>query len=513
MPRIVDDDDDDEADGEDVVESVPPTEIGEDSAGSLEDFIEDDGGVPPANEFATARLEDLIWFVELQLRGLDPPAKLAGLFKAAQRAYEKLASDTTVLACQAEADWKPNFRGLLKKAYAARVKVDLRKDSVRDDATCVACGRSEERSKFRLDLAGAYDLNEFCQPVDLQSKWLAFEDNHELTPVDYGIFYLGTECLRKLKTAFLLRNYMSDLINEVTCLFGEPLADDEFASGAFHDGQFVLFKGVDIAETYREARRTLEYAVANRHCEPPALVVDADFFKRIDQRRMSLGLTDKMLYDRGVRVVDHGHDEDGDDDEGGLGDAGDERCGRGEAGPSRVEPEGSVAGSAFSDSEPDDGPAMRTRTKTGAKAPAKAAAKGKGKGKAVESPIRKSKRKAAAQGQRGEPKRSARAVSEDDETVEGSGAEEEEEGEEAAAPAAAPAAAAPRPPALPSVASLAGLSRADAKLPSRKKALAALHHLAGQLLAHDMEKEAGIVAAAAFTAQEMMNELAEARAR
>ena len=146
----------------------------------------------------------------------------------------------------------------------------------------------------------------------------------------YGVFYLGTECLRKFKTAFLLRNFMSDLINEVLCLLGDPLADDEFASGAFHEGQFVLFKGVDIVEKYQSMRSKLEYAVANRHCEPPALVLDTDFFERIDKRRTSLGLTDKMLYDRGVRVVDHGHEEGGGDDEGGLGDAGDQRCGRGE---------------------------------------------------------------------------------------------------------------------------------------------------------------------------------------
>ena len=322
-PRIEED--------EDIVESVPETEVGEDTAGSLDDFIEDDGdgrdGRGAAGEFVTARLDDVVWFIELQLRDVAPPAEHAGLYLAARRAYEKLASDITVLACQAEADWRPNFRKLLKKAYGARVKLDPRKDAVRKEAVCIACGRSEERSKFRLDLAGAYDLHELCQPVNLQSRWLDFEDNHQLAPVDFGVFYLGTECLRKFKTAFLLRNFMSDLINEVLCLLGDPLADDEFASGAFHEGQFVLFKGVDIVEKYQSMRSKLEYAVANRHCEPPALVLDTDFFERIDKRRTSLGLTDKMLYDRGVRVVDHGHEEGGGDDEGGLGDAADENCG------------------------------------------------------------------------------------------------------------------------------------------------------------------------------------------
>ena len=111
-------------------------------------------------------------------------------------------------------------------------------------------------------------------------------------------------------------------------------------------------------------------------------------------------------------------------------------------------------------------------------------------------------------------------MSDDDATVADDEDEEEGEGEEgeAAAPAPAPEPAlpaAPRPPrpSLPSVSSLAALARADAKLPSRKKSLAALHHLAGQLVAKDMHEEAGIVAAAAFTAQEMMNELAQARAR
>ena len=296
-PRIEED--------EDIVESVPETEVGEDTAGSLDDFIEDDGdgrdGRGAAGEFVTARLDDVVWFIELQLRDVAPPAEHAGLYLAARRAYEKLASDITVLACQAEADWRPNFRKLLKKAYGARVKLDPRKDAVRKEAVCIACGRSEERSKFRLDLAGAYDLHELCQPVNLQSRWLDFEDNHQLAPVDFGVFYLGTECLRKFKTAFLLRNFMSDLINEVLCLLGDPLADDEFASGAFHEGQFVLFKGVDIVEKYQSMRSKLEYAVANRHCEPPALVLDTDFFERIDKRRTSLGLTDKMLYDRGSR--------------------------------------------------------------------------------------------------------------------------------------------------------------------------------------------------------------------
>ena len=119
-----------------------------------------------------------------------------------------------VLANQAEADWKANFRALLKQATGARVKVDHRKDSVREEAVCIACGRDEERSKFRLDLAGGYKPYDFCQPCDLRGKLKEYRYEGD-EAFDFGIFYLGTECLRKLKTAFQLRNFMADLVADV----------------------------------------------------------------------------------------------------------------------------------------------------------------------------------------------------------------------------------------------------------------------------------------------------------
>ena len=95
--------------------------------------------------------------------------------------------------------------------------------------------------------------------------------------------------------------------------------------------------------------------------------------------------------------------------------------------------------------------------------------------------------------------------------------EDDETEEEAPAPSpvlevAAPAPARSKAP-MPSAVSLAAFSRADGELSSEVKAVAALHQLAGQLLTQGQHREAGIVAAGAFTAQTLLEKVKHARAR
>ena len=95
MPRIVDDDDDD--DDDDGVE--------EETEGSIANFIvndEDQEGERPS-VVPTTRFEDIVAWMELQVRRQHPPDELAEYLKGAEQAYRKLAQDMQLLASQAEA--------------------------------------------------------------------------------------------------------------------------------------------------------------------------------------------------------------------------------------------------------------------------------------------------------------------------------------------------------------------------------------------------------------------------
>lgn len=486
MPRIIDDDDENE---------------GEDSPASLRKFIvpdddDNDGSAPRV--VTPRRLEDVIGFIEQKLTG----SKLRGFedhMKAAEETYERLAHDCLVLAYQAEADWKPGFRKLLRKSIGARIKADADKDSVRDEDVCAACGRDEERSNMRLDLFGSYELRNFCQPADLEQKWGDFS-KESTTPTDYGSFYLGNECLRKFQTSFLLRTHISDLVGAVARRIKDrsPTGGLSAFGRGWKDNGFHISDDGGIALYFRNRRERLELATANRRHWPPILAANRDLFGKIDLMRTRAGWTPKFLYELGLKVIEEGNKEGADDDDPGLRDDADNDCEEGEeeeeesdgAGPSQPWPQRRA--------EAREAARAATRAQTQAQAtaegPPSTRTRGRQRdGKAPQKPV-------SPIGKRRLPKKRARGVieSSDDDTVQ----EPPDVEDEADDPADAEPDESPPAQAL----SLADLS-GEGAVPSRKKAVADLHHLAGKLTEAGMQQEARIAAAAAFVASEMLDEL------
>lgn len=492
MPRIIDDDENE----------------GEDSPASLRKFIvpddddNDDRDGPAPSVVTPRRLEDVIGFIEAELRGLQV-AGFEDHLNAARETYERLAHDCLVLAFQAEADWKPGFRKLLRKSIGARIKADADKNSVRDEDVCAACGRDEERSNMRLDLFGSYELRNLCQPADLKQKWGCFS-KESTTPTDYGSFYLGNECLRKLQTSFLLRTHISDLVGAVARRIEERASvDHAFALGTWGAKGFELTNDGGIALYFRNRRERLELATANRRHWPPILAANRELFGKIDLMRTRAGCTPKFLYELGLKVIEEGNKEGADDDDPGLRDDADNDCEEGEEEEeeeSEEESGGAGPSQAWTERRAEAREAARaaTRAQTQAQAtaegPPSTRTRGRQRdGKPPQKPV-------SPIGKRRLPKKRARGVieSSDDDTVQ----EPADVEDEADDPADAEPDESPPAQAL----SLADLS-GEGAVPSRKKAVADLHHLAGKLTELGMQQEARIAAAAAFVASEMLDEL------
>jgi hypothetical protein len=471
MPIV--DDDDDDVEEEEYEES----------------FIDDsdDLGGPRPSVVPTARFEDIVAWMELQVRRSEPPEHLAEYLKGAEAAYRKLAQDMQLLASQAEAGWCKGFARLVKRVHSARISVDPTKSRTRKKGVCAACGVKEYLSPKRLDLVGNFPMATFCRQAwswdsgedDPEEAFLNFdhmylEEREAGSKEDHGLFYLGTTCLRKFETSFMLRTLVSNLFMEIAHIYDEAekkrrckakMPTTQFATGAFGAHGFEFHPATkDLFDAYPERRQLLELATGCQRVEPPVLAVDAVLFAAVDAKRNGVGAD--ALYRRGLEAIQQRSGEDGDEDERGAPEAAED------AYATRARERGrrqSEAGPSW-----DNG-----------KAPEKLP-----------------------------PKKRVRRVAPSDD-----GDETEEE-----APASSPilevAAAAPAaPPAarskawMPSGASLAALSRADGELPSEVKAIAGLHQLAGQLLTQGQQREAGIVAAGAFTAQTLLEKLEHARAR
>ncbi len=469
MPIV--DDDDDDVEEEAYEESF------------IDDSDDDDG--PRPSIVPTARFEDIVAWMELQVRRSEPPEHLAEYLKGAEAAYRKLAQDMQLLASQAEAGWCKGFARLVKRVHSARISLDPTKSRTRRKGVCAACGVKEYLSPKRLDLVGNFPMATFCRQAwsedsgddDPAEAFFNFdhmylEEREAGSKEDHGLFYLGTTCLRKFETSFMLRTLVSDLFMDIAHIYDEAekkrrckakMPTTQFATGAFGAHGFEFHPATkDLFDAYPERRQLLELATGCQRVEPPALVVDAELFAAVDAKRNGVGAD--ALYRRGLEAIEQRRGEHGNEDERGAPEAAEDACGERARGRGGRGKRRSEAGPSW-----DNGKARE-------KVP---------------------------------PKKRVRRVAPSDD-----GDDTEQEEAPAASPILEVAPAAARSKALmPSGVSLAALSRADGELPSAVKAIAGLHQLAGQLLTQGQQREAGIVAAGAFTAQTLLEKLEHARAR
>ena len=473
MPIV--DDDDDDVEEEEYEES----------------FIDDsdDLGGPRPSVVPTARFEDIVAWMELQVRRSEPPEHLAEYLKGAEAAYRKLAQDMQLLASQAEAGWCKGFARLVKRTHSARISLDPTKSRTRKKGVCAACGVKEYLSPKRLDLVGNFPMATFCRQAwsedsgdddpaeaffNFDSMYL--EERDAGSKEDHGLFYLGTTCLRKFETSFMLRTLVSDLFMDIAHIYDEAekkrrckakMPTTQFATGAFGSHGFEFHEATrEVFDNYPERRQLLELATGCQRVEPPVLAVDAELFAAVDAKRNGVGAD--ALYRRGLEAIQQRSGEDGDEDERGA--------------PEAAEDAYATRARARGRRQSEAGPSWDN-----GKAPEKL-------------PPKKRVRRVAPSDDGDETEEEAPASSPILEVA-------------AAAPAAPPAAPARSKAWMPSGASLAALSRADGELPSEVKAIAGLHQLAGQLLTQGQQREAGIVAAGAFTAQTLLEKLEHARAR
>ena len=447
--------------------------------------------------------DDVVAYIEFQLRKKQVPEKREAWARAAKAEYEKLAADMQLLASEALPQFTHAFTKMSNLAHSARVVSDSSKGRVRQGAVCAGCRTPEKWSNKRLDLIGNFNCAQLCRSVDMVSTFTDFKrhyyDADDAVEFDRGSFYLGKTCLAKFTASFLAKTFVVDLLMEIQYHvenYKGVLTDHELATGSFDEhGRFTtsaLQEHPRAFVSFLDRREQITSAIASKKPPELPLYVENVIFGAVDAGRV--GYTGRQLYERGLANINYCDQNPRHNDEERPSDAGDESC----------------------DSE--DEPVMRRKGKR----------QGKGKQRA-----------------RSPPKKRSRAVGgdtdddddDDDDTDESSlsaveapaGAKEgppsartrhAARGEPSSytGPPAPPPPPPPRPeartrPNIASVQTLASLSRADGALASRREIIAQLHHLAGRLQTSDQNEDAAIAAAGAFVASELFKELQEARVR
>lgn len=447
--------------------------------------------------------DDVVAYIEFELRKKQVPEKREAWARAAKAEYEKLAADMRLLASEALPQFTHAFTKLSNLAHSARVVPDSSKGRVRQGAVCAGCRTPEKWSNKRLDLIGNFNCAQLCRSVDMVSTFTDFKrhyyDAEDAVEFDRGSFYLGKTCLAKFTASFLAKTFVVDLLMEIQYHvehYKGPLTDHELATGSFDEyGRFhmsALPEHPRAFVSFIDRREQITSAIASKKPPELPLFVEDVIFGAVDTGRV--GYTGRQLYERGLANIEDCDQEPRHNDEERPSDAGDDSC------------------------DSDDEPVLRR--------------KGKGRGKG--------KQRAGSP-----PKKRSRTVggdtddeddTDDDDTDESSlSAVEAPAGTKEGPPSArtrhakrgepssytgppAPPPPPPRPeartrPNIASVQTLASLSRADGALASRREIIAQLHHLAGRLQTSDQNEDAAIAAAGAFVASELFKELQEARLR
>ena len=279
--------------------------------------------------------DDVVAYIEFQLRKKQVPEKREAWARAAKAEYEKLAADMQLLASEALPQFTHAFTKLSNLAHSARVVPDSSKGRVRQGAVCAGCRTPEKWSNKRLDLIGNFDCAQLCRSVDMVSTFTDFKrhyyDADDAVEFDHGSFYLGKTCLAKFTASFLAKTFVVDLLMEIQYHvehYKGPLTDHELATGSFDEhGRFhvsALQEHPRAFVSFLDRREQITSAIASKKPPELPLYVENVIFGAVDAGRV--GYTGRQLYERGLANIDYCDQDARHNDEERPSDAGDESC-------------------------------------------------------------------------------------------------------------------------------------------------------------------------------------------
>lgn len=393
-----------------------------------------------------------------------------------QRAYASLTSKLRYLMRQAEAAWTPAFGNVLASSSCMSV-VKVNRDSKERkrgySGKCMACGREETNCRYAVNLAGNLDPDAWLAgPESMLKAYNCFLDEYQcvfdknfhteavkngaLPPIDKGCYMLGETCLRKAKIRFLLQS----LLLETT--YNAERTVEELAQSGELDPAVIYSTGDEEIKQFIDLVDKIELAIADPKRSVPRIKVDDSFWKVLDGIGLELAdsddtKADNMAFRRAEQLLQQERLS-----------AGKEKCGG-----------GGEDGHVGVDSDDEDEYGSRQKRRRG------------------------KKRKAI--------------VHDSDEDYESCESEESEESGHAddierPPPPPPPSRSEPAGSAnLPKkrkepthAASLAGLSRAHTRLPSRKRALVELMRLQAKLAEEGRDDDSAVCTHAIFTIQELI---------
>lgn len=375
-------------------------------------------------------------------------------------AYTHFVSKTRYLMRQSEAAWTPAFGKVLSTSSCMSVACIQRDSKERKrgfSGRCMACGREEAQCRYALNLAGNLDPDAWLQgPEAMLKSYNEFVEEYDgvfdkdfhsnamkegsLPSIDKGCYIVGETCLRKAKIRFMLQTLLLEATYDA-----EREVEDMVKNGTKLDASVVYTATEEAVSDFIELVDKLELAIADNKRAVPPVRVDESYWHILDDVGRELAgydnqKADDLAFERANALLDN------------AGDTSEQRE------EQHTDEEDWHSGLDCDDEEETQESHERNN----------------GKGK----------------------KKRKRVVEDSDD--EG----EDETDHPLPRPSAGAGPSSSKEPT--SAESLAGLARAETRLPSRKKALVELMRLQARLAEEGRDTESAVCTNAVFTIQELM---------
>ena len=244
-------------------------------------------------------------------------------------AYSHFVSKMRYLMRQSEAAWTPSFGKVLSTSCCmsvARIERDSKERKRGHSGRCMACGREESNCRYAVNLAGNLDPDAWLQgPDSMLKSYNAFVEEYDgvfdkdfhsnavnegsLPSIDKGCYIVGETCLRKAKIRFMLQTLLLEATYDA-----EREVEDLVKNGTKLDDSVIYTANEESVKDFIVLVDKLELAIADNKREVPPVRVDESYWQILDDIGRELanyddGEADNLAFDRANALLDKGGDD------------------------------------------------------------------------------------------------------------------------------------------------------------------------------------------------------------
>lgn len=125
------------------------------------------------------RGEHVLRVAEYAARNLELPKN----DREVQDSFDAIIGKSSYLRRRASAQWTPEFEKVLDSSHSMRVaRIDdghCKEGQRPRHMRCMACGRPELNCRYRIDLAGSFDAEEWCHAGKVTKQYNQFIQEYE----------------------------------------------------------------------------------------------------------------------------------------------------------------------------------------------------------------------------------------------------------------------------------------------------------------------------------------------